>query len=127
LVSIIIIKIPLERRKQMSGNKPCQHCSKRSANKRIHQHVDVKDLSSGNYGDSLASSDFKFEVCDVCARLLMDKTAIEMRNFALDLTKDGQHRSLLSAPGQNLSVFQTGEDTEYIDAEADDAEADVVA
>ena len=98
----------------MSDNKPCQHCSKRSANKRIHQHIDVKDMSSGTYGESLAASDFKFEVCDVCARLLMDTTAIQMRNFALDLTKDGQYRSLLNAPGQNLSVLM---DEEIIDSE----------
>ena len=103
----------------MSDNKPCQHCSKRQSNKRIHQHIDVKDMASGNYGDSLASSDFKFEVCDVCARLLMDTTAIQMRNFALDLTKDGQYRSLLNAPGQDLSVLKTEED--IIDAEAVEA------
>jgi len=100
----------------MSDNKPCQHCSKRAANKSIHQHIDVKDLSAGTYGAALAASDFKFEVCDICARLLMDTTAIQMRNYALDLTKDGQYRSLLTAPGQDLSVLRD-DDGEVIDAE----------
>ena len=86
----------------MSENKPCQHCSKRRATKRILNQLHVKDMSTGTYGDDLASSSFKFEVCDVCARLLMDTTAIQMRNYALDLTKDGQYRALISNPGTNL-------------------------
>ena len=94
----------------MSENKPCQHCSKRRATKRIHQRIDVKDMSTGNYGDPLASSDYKFEVCDVCARLLMDTTAIQMRNYALDLTKDGQYRTLLQNPGTGLDKLRMEDD-----------------
>lgn len=105
----------------MSENKPCQHCSKRAANKSIHQHTDVKNLAAGAYGQALASSDFIFEVCDVCARLLMDKTAIEMRNFALDLTKDGQHRSLLANPGTHLDVLHSDDD--FVDVEAEEVPA----
>ena len=103
----------------MTENKPCQHCSKRLASKRVATTNHVKDMSAGTYGEDLASSSFKFELCDVCARLYMDTTAIQMRNYALDLTKDGQYRQLLQNPGNDLSRFQTSEDGEYIDVEAE--------
>jgi len=102
----------------MAANKPCQHCSKRAATKRVTSTSHVKDMSAGTYGEDLASSTFKFELCDVCARLYMDTTAIQMRNYALDLTKDGQYRRLLSNPGTGLDTLQT--DADYVDCDAEE-------
>jgi len=102
----------------MSDNKPCQHCSKRKSTKRVTTSNHVKDMSTGTYGEDLASSTFKFELCDVCARLYMDQTAIQMRNYALDLTKEGQYRTLLRNPGTDLDKLVNQDD--YIDADVEE-------
>ena len=99
----------------MADNKPCQLCSKRRAEKKIIVAVHVKDISSGNYGDDKASSNFTFECCDPCARGYMDSTAIQMRNYALDLTKDGKARCLLNEHNTSLAVL--ADDPSVVDGE----------